>query len=95
MIKNKNPGGSINHQRKEIRVGEEENRRSLFSFLACSPMFSKRTKNVKKNITTSVYGLLFNSHKKNSCFLVQIMHSKRPVKGDLGHVVQTGVYSLP
>ena len=64
VIKNKNAGGFIDHQRKEVRVGEDENRRSLFFFLACSPMFSKRTKNVKKNKTTSVYRLLFNSHKK-------------------------------
>ena len=36
VIKNKNPGGFIDRQRKEVGVGEEENRRSIFFFLARS-----------------------------------------------------------
>ena len=57
MIKNKNPGGFIDHQSKGLGVGEEDNRWSLFFFLtlfACSlhtrRCFQKERKEKKHNV---------------------------------------------
>ena len=66
MIKNINHGGFIDHQSKGVGVGEEENRWSLFFFLAlcaCSCMLANVfKKNEKKNKTMSVYRLQYLSH---------------------------------
>ena len=66
MIKNKNPGGFIDHQSKGLGVGEEDNRWSLFFFLtlcACScTLADVFKKNEKKKNTMSVYRLQYLSH---------------------------------
>ena len=66
MIKNINHGGFIDHQSKGVGVGEEENRWSLFFFLAlcaCScTLANVFKKNEKKNKTMSVYRLQYLSH---------------------------------
>ena len=66
VIKNKNPGGFIDHQSKGLGVGEEDNRWSLFFFLtlcACScTLADVFKKNEKKKNTMSVYRLQYLSH---------------------------------
>ena len=50
----KNRGGFIDRQRKGVGVGEEENRRSLFFFLAllARQFFEKRKRKTKQRLCT-------------------------------------------
>ena len=60
MIKNINRGGFIDHQRKGVVVGKEEN---IFLSRALADVFEK---NKKKKKTTSVYSLVW---KRTELFL--------------------------
>ena len=72
----KNRGGFSDRQRKRVEMGEEENRRSLFFFLAlrARQFFERQKRKTKKNVCVQARGFtplevkatLLKSYRKSS-----------------------------